>query len=471
MRPLPPQSSVSTNFTIWAGFSLKGIANIHRKFIYPKKFIKFVRIAKTTEMHPKIILSALLILMSQMLGAQDFKTLYGLVTDAGDGSPLYLASVNLAGSNISNVTNSDGVFSLKIPLDTRPDARIRISYMGYDRYIVPVSSFEKSSADNPLRIKMIPSIISLDAATIIDLDAYSMFLYAYRNISKNYPQEHEAMTAFYRETVMKNSSKYLSMNEAVLDIAKVPYYSGASDKAGIYKARGSSNYDATDSLLISYKGGVSAALLLDMVKTPFAGVSLQNINEAFKYYDFKVGVPETIEGRDFHVLEFDQSALVNYALYRGRIYIDPDSYAIARVELDLNAEQFPEVVAEYVRKIPKNTKMEMVSASYIINYKEAEDGKWHYDYSRSEITISARKRYSLFKTQYRITSEMAVTDHYPGRLSIDDESLMKFGDIMATKLEDFTDPDFWGSYNIIEPDSEIDVIIRRIIRQLRRREQ
>ncbi|MBR7026446.1 MAG: carboxypeptidase-like regulatory domain-containing protein, partial [Bacteroidales bacterium] len=183
-------------------------------------------------MRPKIILSALLILMSQMLGAQDFKTLYGLVTDAGDGSPLYLASVNLAGSNISNVTNSDGVFSLKIPLDTRPDARIRISYMGYDRYIVPVSSFEKSSADNPLRIKMIPSIISLDAATIIDLDAYSMFLYAYRNISKNYPQEHEAMTAFYRETVMKNSSKYLSMNEAVLDIAKVPYYSGASDKAG-----------------------------------------------------------------------------------------------------------------------------------------------------------------------------------------------------------------------------------------------
>ncbi|MBO7480244.1 MAG: carboxypeptidase-like regulatory domain-containing protein [Bacteroidales bacterium] len=421
-------------------------------------------------MRPKIIISAILVLISQMLGAQDFKTLYGLVTDSGDNSPLYLASVNLTGTNISNVTNSDGVFSLKIPVDTKPDATLRISYMGYDRYTVPVSAFERATAERPLRIRMTPSVISLDAARIVDLDAYAMFLYAYRNITRNYPQEHEAMTAFYRETVMKNSSKYLSMNEAVLDIAKVPYYSGAADKAGIYKGRGSSNYDATDSLLISYKGGVTASLLLDMVKNPFAGISLQNINDVFKYYDFTVGLPATIEGRDFNVLDFNQNAAVNYALYRGHIYIDPETYAIARVELDLNAEPFPEVIGDYVRKIPKNTRMEMVSANYIINYKQGEDGKWHYDYSRSEITISARKKYSIFKTFYRITSEMAVTDYYPGRLTIDEESLMRFGDIMATKLEDFTDENFWGSYNIIEPDSEIDVIIRRIIRQLRRRE-
>jgi hypothetical protein len=151
--------------------------------------------------------------------------------------------------------------------------------------------------------------------------------------------------------------------------------------------------------------------------------------------------------------------------------MDPDTYAIARVEMDLNVEEFPEVVADYVRKIPKNTKMELESVSYIINYKEGEDGFWHYDYSRSEITVSARKKYSPFKNRYRITSEMAVTDYYPGRITIDEESLMRFGDIMATKLEDFTDENFWGSYNIIEPDSEIDVIIRRIIRQLRRREQ
>ena len=270
---------------------------------------------------------------------------------------------------------------------------------------------------------------------------------------------------------MKNNSKYLSMNEAVLDIDKAPYYLSSGDKAGIYKGRSSSNYDSTDSLLVSYKGGVTGALLLDMVKSPFAGVLLDNIRDAHKYYLFSIGTPATIDGKDFRVVDFVQDPSLRYALYRGRIFIDPDSYAIARFEFELNVEDFPEVVYEYVRKIPKNTRMEIVSASFIMNFKEGDDGLWHYDYSRTEIVFTARKRYSPFKTTYSITSELAVTDRYPGRLSIDSESLMKFGDIMTTKLEDFTDPDFWGSYNIIEPDRDIDVIIRRIVRQLRRRDQ
>ena len=422
-------------------------------------------------MRLKVIFSVLLILASQMLGAQDFKTLYGKVVDGNDGAALYLASVNLAGTNISNVTNSEGVFSLKIPADTKPDAVVRVSYMGYERILVPVSSFEKGSADNPLRIRMTQSVIALDAATITNFDADAMFDYAYRNVRYNYPQEHEAMTAFYREIIMKNNSKYLSMNEAVLDIDKAPYYLSSGDKAGIYKGRSSSNYDASDSLLVSYKGGVTGALLLDMVKSPFAGVLLDEIRDAHKYYLFDIGVPATINGKDFRVVDFYQDPSVKYALYRGRIFIDPDSYAIARFEFDLNVQDFPEVVYEYVRKIPKNTRMDIVGATFIMNYKEGDDGLWHFDYSRTEISFSARKRYSPFKTTYSITSELAVTDRYPGRLSIESESLMKFGDIMTTKLENFTDPDFWGSYNIIEPDRDIDVIIRRIVRQLRRRDQ
>jgi len=422
-------------------------------------------------MRLKFILSVLIILSSQMLGAQDFKTLYGKVTNAEDGSALHLASVNLSGSNISNVTNADGVFSLKIPADTRPDAMVRITYLGYDRILVPVSAFDRATADNPQRIRMVPSVLTLDAARIIEYDADAMFDYAYHNISRNYPQEHEAMTAFYREIVMKNNSKYLSMNEAVLDIDKAPYYLSGGDKAGIYKGRGSSNYDQTDSLLVSYKGGVTGALLLDMVKNPYAGVLIDRIQDVHKYYLFEMGIPATIDGRSFTVIQFDQNPDVKYALYRGRIYIDPDTYAIARFEFDLNVEAYPEVVYEYVRKIPKNTRMEIVGATFIMNYKEGDDGMWHFDYSRTEITFTARKRYSPFRTTYSITSELAITDRYPGRIDIDSESLMKFGDIMATKLEDFTDENFWGSYNIIEPDKNIDVIIRRIVRQLRRREQ
>ena len=432
--------------------------------------IKFACNIKFTAMRIKAIFSTIMILASCLTGAQEFKTIYGKVVDADDGEPLYLASIDLAGTNISNVTNTEGVFSLKIPADTKADATVRVTYMGYDRFVTTVSAFDRSTGDRPLRIRLQQSLIPLSAAMVIDMDAAAMFEYAYSRSYYNYPQEYEAMTAFYRETVMKDNSKYLSMNEAVLDISKTPYRSGAADKAGIYKGRGSKNYDASDSLLISYKGGVTASLMLDMVKNPFAGISLQTIKEVHRYYNFRLGLPSVIDGKSFQVIEFSQNPLLTFALYRGRVYIDPETYAIARVELDLNVEGHPEIISDYVRKIPKNTRMEMVSASYIINYKES-GGLWYYDYSRSEITISARKRYSPFRHRYRITSELAVTDHYPGKLAIEDDSMIRFGDIMASKLEAFTDEDFWGSYNIIEPDKSIDVILRRIVRQLRRREQ
>lgn len=42
---------------------------------------------------------------------------------------------------------------------------------------------------------------------------------------------------------------------------------------------------------------------------------------------------------------------------------------------------------------------------------------------------------------------------------------------MSAKVQDFTDENFWGGYNIIEPDASIESVISRIIRQLNRRDK
>ena len=46
---------------------------------------------------------------------------------------------------------------------------------------------------------------------------------------------------------------------------------------------------------------------------------------------------------------------------------------------------------------------------------------------------------------------------------------MKFNEILSDRVNDFSDPDFWGSYNVIEPDQSIEMAIRRILRQLKTR--
>ena len=43
--------------------------------------------------------------------------------------------------------------------------------------------------------------------------------------------------------------------------------------------------------------------------------------------------------------------------------------------------------------------------------------------------------------------------------------------ILSDAADGFSDPDFWGSYNIIEPDKSIESAIRKIQRQLRREQR
>jgi hypothetical protein len=44
---------------------------------------------------------------------------------------------------------------------------------------------------------------------------------------------------------------------------------------------------------------------------------------------------------------------------------------------------------------------------------------------------------------------------------------MRPSDVFTEKVSAFTDTEFWGDYNIIEPDQSIEAAIRRISRRLR----
>jgi hypothetical protein len=62
-------------------------------------------------------------------------------------------------------------------------------------------------------------------------------------------------------------------------------------------------------------------------------------------------------------------------------------------------------------------------------------------------------------------SEIAITDR-------DDENIEKFKskdqfkrtEVLSEQIDAFTDEDYWGEYNLIEPEQAIEVAIRRIKR-------
>ena len=391
---------------------------------------------------------------------------YGKVTDSSDGNPLAYVSVTHVVSGVSNVSNSEGFFSLKLPMEVSSEDEIRVSYLGYVTATLRVEDFSESSPDKPHGIRLPPVSFTLDPAVIRSIEPLSLLIEAYDKVKDNYPSFTTGMTAFYREIIRRQSGRYLALSEAVLDINKASYTSFQSDRARIFKGRASTDYRAADSILIRFRGGVVAALDMDNVKNPFAGVWLREVE---RHYRFAMGEPVLRDGLFFYVVTFTQIDGSEEILYSGRLYIESGSLAIGRIELSLNVKGREEKAAGImVVKRPPDTRFYVTKADYAVNYKRFGD-TWHYDYSLMRINLSSRKGKSLFRNNYVITGEMAVTAHNEAPARIGADERLRFKDFLSEKVGDFRDDDFWGDYNVIEPDKSIDAVIRRIIRRLERR--
>lgn len=415
---------------------------------------------------PLSVLVFLTIAISALAQGSAVVTLHGKVYDSSNGEALFYSSVNLEGTKISNISNSEGVFSLKIPADTPADAHLLISHLGYMTESVALSAFKESTAEKPLEVKLVKVALTLDAATVRAIDAKALFLSAFYKVRSNYPLERVGMTAFYREMIKKGSSKYLALNEAVLDIDKAQYTNFAFDKVGIYKGRGNVNYELSDTLIVKLQGGVVTALALDIAKSPFVGVSLQ---EAETEYEFSMGDMTTYDDHNFFVVNFDQKPGSEDVLYRGRIFIEEESLAIGRVEFSQNFEgREAEAARSFILRSAPGMRYEVTKADYVISYKNYDD-LWYYDYCRVDFGLSARKNKSPFRSTFTVTEEMAVTDHFSGGIAILPANRIKFKDILSERVIDFEDEGFWEDYNIIEPDQDIDVLVKKIVRQLNRR--
>ncbi|MPL85209.1 hypothetical protein SDC9_31177 [bioreactor metagenome] len=395
------------------------------------------------------------------MNAQEFYSVSGKVLDASSKRHLSYASIQLISTNISNVTNSEGNFILKVPVNLKSDTLL-VSYLGYKTQKIVL----KPGIDQRINIMLNPSEIDLKPITIRPQDPYELVMMAINRIDRNYHVDHMQVTAFYREMIKKGGT-YVSINEAVLDINKSAYGSFRMDQIGIYKARGNYDSNRIDTLMVKFQGGPHSALEIDVASDPFLGVEPIVIKE---YYDFKMVAPVTIDNKYFYVIEFDQKPYLTDILFRGRLYIESESMAFARIEFNMNVEDNPRANSFFIRKKPSNLKMDVVSAAYLVNYKEI-NGIWHFDYSRTEVKFNAKWDKRWFRNTYTITSELASTEISDRQRKIENLNRIKSKDIMSNKVQDFTDENFWGAYNIIEPDASIESVISRIIRQLNKRDK
>jgi hypothetical protein len=391
---------------------------------------------------------------------QNLITIKGKVIDAETRAPLVFATVAVKETNVAIVTNIDGEFTLKIG-DLTTSKSLEVTFVGYKNKVVPFSELKENGSKNIIALEAAP--IPIKEIIVKPLDPVAIVEKAINNISKNYESVPNLMTAFYRETIRKNRT-YVSIGEAAVEIFKAPYSSDLRwDGARIYKGRKGTDVEKMDTVLFKLQGGPVSVLDLDIAKNTESVLT----REAMGNYNYTLSGVVEIDGKPNYVIEFVQKPSVETPLFMGSLYIEMDSYAISEAEFGFNLSNKEAAQSIFIKKKPLGMKVIPEIATYRTKYRQ-QGGKWHFTYSRAEVKFKVDWNKKLFNTYYTTMSEIAVTDRTDQEvIKFAGKDKLKYSDVFSDKVAAFTDKEFWGDYNVIEPDQSIESAIRRLSKKLK----
>lgn len=387
-----------------------------------------------------------------------FITISGKLKDAKTGDPVVYATVALPNTGIGTVSNSEGEFTLKVSKNSTAEY-FEVSHLSYATTQYKI--IESLGKEKVFYVE--PQLVMLNEITVIPKDARSIVENALRSIRSNYSEVPNMMTGFYRETIRQRRD-YLSISEAVVDIYKAPYIGMQSDQVKIFKGRKGSNVKKADTLMVQLQGGPNVAMLLDIVKNTDLSIALDNLDN----YTFEFSSIVNIDDKPNWVISFSPNVVREEPLYFGKLFISQDKMAITRAEFSLDLSDEAKASHVFVQKKPIGLIFMPTSTSYLVTYKE-QNGKNYLNYVRVDLKFRCDWKKRVFKNYYTVMSEVAITDRREDNIArFANQETFKSNMVFADKVDSFIDPDFWGEYNIIEPEESIESAIKKLSKGMKK---
>ena len=377
----------------------------------------------------------------------------GKIVDSGSSTPLAFAIISIDGSNISTVSNSEGDFSLKVP-ESFENKTITVSFLGYRDKKIQIQSLTKDKN----RIALDALSVNLSEINIFPTDPQLLVRAVIKRKKENYSESPELMTAFYRETIKKRHA-YASLSEAVIEVYKQSYLNDRDDLVRMLKGRKSNDYSKIDTLVFKLMGGPLSTLSLDLVKNPYQILE----EEIMEKYNYRIANITKSNDRLIYILEFEQKKEVDEPLFSGKLYIDTESLAITSATYKINTSNRAEVSKIFITKKPAGANVYPTEANYVVNYTPR-NGKWIFSYSRGDVSFKVDWKKKWFNTIYNTTIEMAATNWNVEDVNkpFKPSDRIKMNVIMNDAVDGFGDTEFWGAYNVIEPEKSIESAIKKI---------
>lgn len=397
---------------------------------------------------------SLLIVFSEASGKEI--TVSGIVKDKDTGRAIENASLFVNGTNIGTVSNADGSFTLTFA-DSLLSKGIRAEQLGYKSLTIRGSELLGKRV-----IFSLPSTARmLDEIKVKGADPRALVEIALKKIPVNYPDRPNLFTAFYRETVRKGK-RYIGVSEAIVDVYKRSYQNRNTmgDRVGIVKGRRLVSQNKNDTVAVKIIGGPAMPIVLDFVKNEDL---LFNISE-LDNYEYKLEPMVMLDDRPQFVVSFRPILRSEFALHKGRLYIDQETIAFTKAEFALDMSDREKATRSILFKKPAGLRFKPIAMDFTVTYKY-QDGKSYLNFISVKTRFTCDWKRRLFASDYTVCAEMVMVDRIDNPAStIPQKDMFRTKDIFYDKVDNFSDPDFWKDYNIIEPTESLEKAVRKLRR-------
>lgn len=377
--------------------------------------------------------------------------LSGMIVEGKDNTAIPYASLTIAGESIGTMTNIDGRYDFIIPWRLR-DKHISVRCLGFQ-----TREFTQNELKENAIIRLEPITIHLREITIKPVIVADVLKNFRNNIEKNYELSTQLMITFYRETI-KRDDQYIGVWEAIMEMLKSPYNKEGTDRIRFIKGRKSNFNKPIKDVNLKIQGGPWYITTLDIVKKleTFLDPEFENL------YRYRFEQPIMYNGRTTWVIKFSRKEDIEFPCFYGKILIDADSYALVNAEFGLDKKSLKMNGETFIMKEPHGFTARPEGAEYMVNYRFV-NGRWQFYSARTDVIFKVKRDKKNFKTEYRSVSDILVTQQYPfpRRARFGPDGLFRADDIFADIIGQY-DPEFWGNYNVIKPDDDLNKALREI---------
>ncbi|MGL1885188.1 MAG: DUF5686 and carboxypeptidase regulatory-like domain-containing protein [Reichenbachiella sp.] len=379
----------------------------------------------------------------------DYVEYSGVVKSKSDNKAVPTCSISIKGQDLGTAANYDGEFAIKVPTDYTSGTLV-FSSIGYQTEEIPMAQLKESGNEIILKINsyMLENIEIRGAEAILAA--------ALKVKEKNYSNEAQGLTVFYREIVTKNK-KYVDVSQGVLDIYKAPYNKKEKSMVNIHKGFRSKQYKKDDTLAFKIQSGMNTILQLDLVKNPGEILSLNMM----RYYDYAVTDIVDINGKRTFEISFTPKRVNEMTKFHGFIYVDQNSVAITAVKFSYSDVALQIFGRDLVKKKPTFAKLTPLDIRYEVAYKES-NGFWYLSYVKNDITMKCNWKKKLFNKTFTATSEMVTTERLE---SVNKDDFKSYDNqlVFSEEAGKYNDPKFWEGYSIIKPEDDVQKALVKII--------